>query len=369
MRVLSTFAAGAAVLVLALAVPAVPASAQVRAQLDTVGFAVSPADMQAVLAASLAAESLPLLSAAPAVPACVAAILPHDDYLYAGRTAVHALPHLQAKRWIVFGVCHACRRVGVRDKLLLDDSVAWRVAGQDFQVDTGLRAALATQLGPLAEVSAERQAAEHSIEALLPWLGAAVEEPSFVPVLVSGMDLPSLRERAAAFADALAAICRKRGWVPGRDIGILISADAVHYGCDGWGAGGGYAPFGCDDAGHAAGRAQDVTLAQATLAGPLTDDSVGAFARLVWDAASPDFQAKPYRITWCGLWSIPFGLTVAERLQAALAAPPLTGTLLRYGDSVSDGRLDLPGTKLGVTAPNTLGHWVGYPAVVYRPGS
>ena len=376
MTVLSRFAAGAAVLVLALAAPAVPASAQaapaltqVRAQLDTVGFAVSPADMQAVLAASLAAESLPLLSAAPVVPACVAAILPHDDYLYAGRTAVHALPYLQAKRWIVFGVCHACRRVGVRDKLLLDDSAAWRVAGQDFKVDTGLRAALAAQLGALAEVSAERQAAEHSIEALLPWLGAAVDEPSFVPVLVSGMDLPSLRGRAAAFADALAAICRKRGWVPGRDIGILISADAVHYGCDGWGAGGGYAPFGCDDAGHAAGRAQDVTLAQATLAGPLTDDSVGAFARLVWDAASPDFQAKPYRITWCGLWSIPFGLTVAERLQAALAAPPLTGTLLRYGDSVSDGRLDLPGSRLGVTAPNTLGHWVGYATVVYGPVS
>ncbi len=390
MKVLSRFAAGVAALVLALAAPAAPASAQaapastqaapastraapastqVRAQLDTVGFAVSPADMQDVLAASLAAESLPLLSAAPTVPACVAAILPHDDYLYAGRTAVHALPYLRAKRWIVFGVCHACRRVGVRDKLLLDDSLSWRVAGREFAVDTGLRAALAAQLGSIAEVSAERQAAEHSIEALLPWLGAAVDKPLFVPVLVSGMDLPSLRERAALFADALAAICRKRGWVPGRDIGILISADAVHYGCEGWGASGGYAPFGCDEAGHAAGRAQDVTLAEATLAGPLSDASVGAFARLVWDAASPDFQTKPYRITWCGLWSIPFGLTVAERLQADLGGAPLGGTLLRYGDSVSDGRLEVPGTRLGVTAPNTLGHWVGYATVVYLPGS
>jgi MEMO1 family protein len=365
-----------ALLALRFAAPS-PARAQVRAQLDTVGFAVTPADFQAVLGASLAAEGLPApgvaaADAATSVPPCVAAIIPHDDYLYAGRTAVHALPYLQAKRWVLFGVCHACRRVGVRDRLLLDDSATWRVAGHDFAVDTELRAELARRLeggatGGCVAVSAERHAAEHSLEALLPWLGAAVDEPLIVPVLVSGMELAPLRERATAFAHVLAAICRERGWVPGRDIGLLISADAVHYGCDGWGPGGGYAPFGCGEAGHAAGRAQDVTLAEATLAGPLTDASVGAFTRLVWDAASPEFQAKPYRITWCGLWSIPFGLTVAERLQAELGAPPLTGTLLRYGDSVSDGRLDAPVAKLGVTAPNTLGHWVGYATVVYVP--
>lgn len=368
------------IVAISLALPALlvvaspsPAAAQVRAQLDTVGFAVDAADFQAVLTASLAAEGLPPPGAAAdsvAVAPCVAAIVPHDDYLYAGRTAVHALPYLQAKRWILFGVCHACRRVGVRDRLLLDDSAAWRVAGRDFTVDADLRAELAARLGNGAaagsvEVSAERHAAEHSLEALLPWLGAAVDEPLIVPVLVSGMELAPLRERANAFADALAAICRERGWAPGRDIALLISADAVHYGCDGWGAGGGYAPFGCDEAGHAAGRAQDVTLAEATLAGPLTDASVGAFTRLVWDAASPEFQTKPYRITWCGLWSIPFGLTVAARLQAALGEPPLEGTLLRYGDSVSDGRLTAPVAKLGVTAPNTLGHWVGYATVVY----
>ncbi len=354
----------AVVLVVAAAAPATPAGAQVRAQLDTVGFAVSAADLQAVLSASLAAEGLP---AGGAAEACVAAILPHDDYLYAGRTAVHGLPYLQARRWIVFGVCHACRRVGVRDRLLLDDSTAWRVAGREFAVDTELRADLAARLGALAEVSVERHAAEHSIEALLPWLGAAVAEPLFVPVLVSGMEMDQLQESAAATAAALAAICRERGWEPGRDLGILISADAVHYGCEGWGAGG-YAPFGCDEAGHAAGRAQDLTLAEATLAGPLTAASVAAFTRLVWDPSHPDYPAYPYRITWCGLYSIPFGLTVAAKLQEAVGGAPLAGTLLRYGDSVSDGRLELPDTRLGVTAPNTLGHWVGYPTLIYRPG-
>jgi len=345
------------------------AAAQNRAQLDTVGFAVSAADFEAVLAASLAAEGLPELGAAPAGEAsapAVAVILPHDDYLYAGRTAVHGLAAMQAPRWVVFGVCHACRRLGVRDRLLLDDSETWTVAGQAWPVDAELRDALAARLPDLCEVSAERQAAEHSIEALLPWLGAAVPDARFVPILVSGMEPADLRERAAAVAGALAAICRERGWIPGRDLGILVSADAVHYGCEGWG-GNGYAPFGCDQAGHAAARAQDVTLAETALAGSLDDTGIGAFIRLVWDPTHPDYPNYPYRITWCGLYSIPFGLTVAARLQEDLGAPPLAGELLRYGDSVTDGRLPLAGTRLGVTAPNTLDHWVGYATVVYRP--
>ena len=348
---------------LILTTAANPAAAQVRAQLDTVGFATSAADMEAVLTASLAAEGL-TVTGDPDTPACIAAIVPHDDYLYAGRTAVHALPSLQAHRWIVIGVCHACRRIGVRDRLLFDTHHTWQVAGRGFDVDTELRDELAERLGDLAEVNDERHRQEHSVEALLPWLGTAVENPLFVPVLVAGMELEGLREAADVMAKALADICRENQWVPGRDLALLISADAVHYGCEGWG-GGGYEPFGCDAEGHAAGRAQDMTLAEATLAGPLTDGGIGTFVRLVWDPAHPDYPDYPYRITWCGLYSIPFGLSVAVRWQEAMGGESLRGSLLRYGDSVSDGRLELPDTRLGVTAPNTLQHWVGYPTVVY----
>ncbi len=356
-------------LTLVLALGAAPASAQssplVRAQLDTVGFAVNRADFAKVLYAANTAEGLndPLLRRA-AWPA-VAVILPHDDYLYAGRTAVHALPYLRARRWVIFGVCHACRRIGVRDHLLLDDFTSWRIAGQDFPVDQELRATLLARLGTQAEVSPERQTKEHSVEALLPWLGAGAGDFTFVSVLVPGMEMDHLTELSAKVATILADVCRERNWVPGRDLGILISADAVHYGCDGWGARP-YNEFGCDEAGHAAARAQDITLAESTLAGPLTPEGIASFVRLVWNPEGPDYPAYPYRITWCGLYSIPFGLSVAAQLQTDLGAEPLTGTLLRYGDSVTDGRLQADTDKLGVTAPNTLGHWVGYPAVVYR---
>jgi len=344
----------------------VPAEAgTVRAQLDTVGFAVSDEDFQEVLAAALAAEGLASDRIRQTVPPAVAAILPHDDYLYAGRTVVHALPYLQARRWVVFGVCHACRRIGVRDTLLLDAADAWLVAGREFRVDTDLREELRRRLAGQAVVSVERHRAEHSVEALLPWLGAAVEDPLFVPILVPGMEPDHLAELADALAAALAEICRERGWRPGRDLGLLISADAVHYGCEGWG-GKDFAPFGCDREGHDRGRARDVAIAGNLLSGPLDDGKVAAFIDTVWNREGPDYPVYPYRVTWCGLYSIPFGLTCALRLQERLDGDPPAGRLLRYGDSVSDGRLPLTGTKLGVTAPNTLKHWVGYATIVYR---
>ncbi|HOX24888.1 MAG TPA: AmmeMemoRadiSam system protein B [Candidatus Krumholzibacteria bacterium] len=353
----------AAVVAFHLGAGATAARAQVRAQVDTVGFATTWTDMQAVVAASRAAEGLAAMGDAGRT-ACLAAILPHDDYLYAGRTVVHALPYLQAPRWVMIGVCHACRRAGVRDQLLFDASEAWRVAGRDWLVDEALRDELRDRLGSWAVEAADRHAAEHSLESLLPWIGAAVAEPRFVPILVAGMEFDTLREAAGTLAAALAAICRERGWQPGRDLALAISADAVHYGCEGWGATG-YAPFGCDERGHAAARQQDLTLADATLAGPLDDAGIASYVRLVWNPARPSDPADPYRITWCGLYSIPFGLTVLCRWLDATGAAACRGELLRYGDSVSDGRLDLPAARLGVTAPATLAHWVGYPALVY----
>ena len=283
-----------------------------------------------------------------------AAIMPHDDYLYSGRTDLHLLPGLRARRWIVLGVCHACRRLGVRDRLIFEDFDAWRMAGRELPVDAVLRSRLLAELGEdFAVVDDARHAAEHSVESLLPWLREANPEAGFVPLLVPGMDWPRLLEAADALAGALARICADEGWTPGVDLGLLISADAVHYGCEGWGSGGGYHPFGCDAAGRAAGVAQDLTLARATLAGPLDDAGLADFARMGWKPGDPE---DPYRI-----------LAAAARLQAALGLPPLVGHLLRYGDSVGDGRLDVPGTGLGVTAPNTLEHWVGYPALGYLP--
>ncbi len=340
---------------------------RVRAQVDSVGFATTAADMQALIAAAAAREGDAVAEVRAELGLAdepwIAAIMPHDDYIYAGPVDLHILPGIKAPRWIVFGVCHACRRLGVGGRLIFDSYAAWNMAGRDVPVDGELRSALLDLLpAELAVVDDERHAAEHSIESVLPWLTAAIPDAEFVPVLVTGIEWPDMQEAAGDFAAALARICRNRGWRPGIDVGILISADAVHYGCDGWGPSGGHHPFGCDEPGHAAAVARDVMLAESTLAGPLRIDGLDRFVRLVWLPGDP---ARPYRITWCGIYSIPFGLATAARWQEAMDLPSLSGHLLRYGDSVTDGRLPVADTALGVTAPNNLAHWVGYPALGY----
>jgi hypothetical protein len=74
-----------------------------------------------------------------------------------------------------------------------------------------------------------------------------------------------------------------------------------------------------------------------------------------------------YKWAWCGRFSVPFGLSVANGVKKALEGSPLTGEVLGYGTSVGEASLDLDNIEgLGTTAPNNLRHWVGYPAIAYH---
>ncbi|MFH1734245.1 MAG: AmmeMemoRadiSam system protein B, partial [bacterium] len=103
-----------------------------------------------------------------------------------------------------------------------------------------------------------------------------------------------------------------------------------------------------------------VSLAEMYLTGPVTADKLRGFLHSCADAE----DVKQYKISWCGRFSIPFGLNVASRVVAELEGRPLTGYLLDYGSSVSEASLEVEG--IGVTAPNNLHHWVGYAAIGYR---
>jgi len=73
-----------------------------------------------------------------------------------------------------------------------------------------------------------------------------------------------------------------------------------------------------------------------------------------------------YRITWCGRFSIPFGLAALSLLVETQHGTQPEGYLLRYGTTLDPGRSD-PGVEgLGVTAPASLHHWVGFAALGYR---
>ncbi|HOT02014.1 MAG TPA: AmmeMemoRadiSam system protein B [Acidobacteriota bacterium] len=342
-------------------------TATARGQMDTVGFASTAAQMDMVRAQAAAAAA-PREAAiraehgwTDAEPRFVAAVCPHDDYYYASRLYQLALTRVRAPVVVLFGVFHKARAFDVSDRLVFDRFATWRGAYGPVRVSP-LRADLLARIRlDDRVVDNDMHQVEHSLEALVPFLQANNPNVEIVPILVPHMEWPVMERLAGELGRALVESCRARGWTPGRDVAFVLSADAVHYGDVGWGATP-YCPFGSDLEGYRQAVAQDRQILADHLTGPVRAERLKAF---LYRCVEPGDVAR-YRITWCGRFSIPLGLQVADRVTRELGGRQLRGTLLDYGTSVSEASLDDADLRgLGTTAPNNLHHFVGYAAVGY----
>lgn len=338
-----------------------------RGQMDTVGFAVRAEQMDAVLdqCRKLAEPQEKVLRERFGwndSTRFIAGVCPHDDYYYAGRLYELLIPRIRAKRVVLFGVFHKARVFDCRDKLVFDAFKTWHGPYGPVKVSP-LREELLKRL-PTDDfiVNNDMQTVEHSIEAIVPWLQAYNREVEIVSILIPHMNWETMDQLAADLATAFGAICREQEWRLGKDLALICSADAVHYGDAGWG-GSNYAPFGADVESYEQAVERDLGLAQKHLCGELKAEKLRDFLYQCADS----IDVSQYKITWCGRFSIPFGLNVAARLADNLESRKLEGTLLDYGTSVSEESLNLEELGgMGATAPNNLHHWVGYAAVGYR---
>jgi AmmeMemoRadiSam system protein B len=338
-----------------------------RGQMDVVGFASTAAQMDAVLAQcdSLAAPRLAEIRANGALPAdaaIAAGVCPHDDYYYAGRFYSLLLPHVRARTVIVFGVFHKARLFDSRDRLVFDSYAEWHGPYGPVKVSS-LRDAILERL-PREDfvVDNDMQMVEHSVEAIVPFLQAYNRDVEIVPILVPYMNWEMIDRLAEDLAETIATLARERGLRLGRDICLISSCDAVHYGDSGWG-GKNYADLGTDARGYQAAVDRDRGLAEGYLSGPVEPSKLRGF---LYRCVKPE-DVMDYAITWCGRFSVPLGLSVSSRLSERLESRQLTGDLLDYGTSVSEASLEVDGLDgMGVTAPNNLHHWVGYAAIAYR---
>ena len=344
----------------------VPWTENIRGLKDTVGFAISAAQMDLVVKLSHEAEQHNLTANAQKYKLTpdtrfIAGISPHDDYIYAGPVYTHLYPYLKAKRIVIFGVSHYARHWNVENTLIFDAFKDWRGPYGNIPV-SGLREEILAKL-PQSDyiVSNPIQADEHSVEALVPWLQYYHRDVEIVSILVPYMRWSKLDSLSTDLAQVLADIIQQHGWNLGSDIAFLISNDCSHYGDQEWG-GRNFAPFGADCTGLRKGTARDRTIAHSTLCDSLTTNKVHDFYSRVLDPV--DYHK--YRIAWCGRFAVPFGTDTLVHLMHALQHTPLVGDFLRYGDSVELGELNVRRTGLGVTAPANLHHWVGYVAIGYK---
>ena len=335
----------------------------VRGQRDTIGFVVTADQAEDVIATAVELEQEAILERdltfglSPEL-GFIGGVCPHDDHLYAARAYVHLTERITAPRVVLIGVFHAARLWDLENVLVFDDFERWHGPWGPVAID-GLREEI---LGRLDEgsfvVDNAMHCREHSLEAIVPFLQHRDLEVSILPILVPYASWDRLSELADELSTALAEVMDKKGWRLGRDLAIVVSSDAVHYGPDF-----DHAPFGTDAAGYQRAVDRDEQLAREYLEGTLDERKLSALQYTLVDHS----DVRSYKLPWCGRFSVPFGLELLRDLAAKTGLETPEGHFLRYATSLSEPQLpvsqDTLDAGLGTTAPSNLHHWVGYATV------
>jgi AmmeMemoRadiSam system protein B len=313
---------------------------------DDVGFTWDAHQMERLVDYLSETETEP-----PAPSNVVAAIAPHDDYLYAATVYYPLYRVLRAKQVVIFGVTHGGVRQAMgnpHDILILDDFKDWPGLGRSVGVSP-LREYIKAHLDSSDFiVSDTAQALEHSIEAEIPFLQYFNPDVQITPVMVTQMPFERMNEVTDRLSKVIADYIEENHLVLGRDLAFLVSSDADHYGEDF-----NNSPYGEDARAHEQATANDRRIAHKDLEGVLSSERM------------QDFIGEMDSVVWCGRYAIPFGLLTSEKIVHRLSGGQLEGRVLRYSDTYTESVLPLKGTGMGTTAPASYKHWCGWLSAAY----
>lgn len=288
-------------------------------------------------------------------------ISPHDDYCYAGELYPYVLKNLSAPTVIIFGVAHRAKDFDVYDKIVFDSFTDWRGPYGNIQVSPLREEIIAELPEEIYEVNDSLQQAEHSVEALLPFIQYYSRSIKIISILVPYMTFNRMTQIAAPLSKAIAKVAETHQIKWGNDFAIAISNDCVHYGDRKW-SGKNYAPFGADTSGYRTATNFDMNIISECLIDQLDPQRIKRFFEYTVDKT----DYRKYAWTWCGRYSVPMGLLTGYYLSNDISRRPLYGTMLRYGTSISKIPLQVKDIGMGMTAPANIHHWVGYVAIGYR---
>jgi len=115
--------------------------------------------------------------------------------------------------------------------------------------------------------------------------------------------------------------------------------------------------FGQDAEAHKQGTDYDRQLAHSYLSGDIDETKVQQLTSKLWGKTFKGYG----NTVWCGKYSIPVGLlTVLDLSETLSKGKQLKGQVLNYSDTYSEGVLPIRKTGMGITAPFSLKHWVGF---------
>ena len=337
-----------------------------RVPTDSVGFATTARQMDSVMNRIFTIQGQKILNSwkqNKVVKSTMwkTVICPHDDYCYAGWLYPVVLRNIKAATVILVGVAHKAKKFGLEDKIIFDDFDQWAEPYGPVSVSV-LREKIMNRLPSSTYVVHDSMhAAEHSLEAIIPVLQYYNRNVEIVPILVPYMSFDKMTGLSSSLARALTQVMQDQSLEWRRDIAIVISTDAVHYGDEEWG-GQDYAPYGCDSTGYRAALAHEHEIISGCLLGSLSTEKIRRFTQYTVQ----DTNYHTYKWTWCGRYSVPFGLLLSINLEQNLHTSPMRGLLLGYGNSIMQPPIPVQDLGMGKTAVADLHHWVGYAAIGYR---
>jgi len=289
-------------------------------------------------------------------------ICPHDDHAYVGHIYPFSLKNLKAKTLILFGVAHKAAKFNLENKIVFSTHTQWRLPYGDIYISE-IQEDLLKEMNPTHyTINDSLHEQEHSLEASLPFIQHQLPETKIIPILVPYFRKDNLIRISNSFANTLKQILIKRNLTWGDDIAIVISSDAVHYGDQDWG-GKNLAPYGADIMSTATATDHDMEIIENTLLGKLTHPRIIDFMKATID--ENDF--KKYKWTWCGRYSVPFGLMTTYYLNNELhKGKSIRGRFISYTTSHQFPVIPVKDLGMDVTAPANNRHWVGYAAIGYN---
>lgn len=276
----------------------------------------------------------------------IAGISPHDDFLYAGNVYYPLFSELNIKEVIIFGVTHGTVRKEIGDPqniLIFDNFSKW--TGLNGQIEVSkLRKYIVNRLDTsYFIISNKAHIFEHSIEGMIPFLNYFNPKIKITPIMVTAMSFARTDEISNVLAEIISSYIKENNLVIGKDIFFLISADANHYGEDF-----NNVPYGVDSIAHQKGINYDKKIIDECLDGEITVTKIN------------NFMLKMKDVVWCGKYSIPMGLMTALKVTNRLLDKSLKGKLFKYSDTYTEGVLPVLNNGMGITAPFSLKHWVGF---------
>lgn len=328
---------------------------KIRQLADTIGFTQYTWQLDTIISRIAEEDKKATDNVAKAV------ICPHDDYAYAGGLYQKTLSSIKAKTVVLIGVAHKARNFSLENKIVFGSFDVWKATDGNVPVSQ-FRAELMQKLNAETYmVHDSMMQVEHSLEAITPFLQRNNPEVEIIPILIPYFKFDLMEPYAEELALALADIMRENNMEYGKDLAIVISNDAIHYGDVDWSSTT-MAPFGVDSIGTAQAHQKDRTIIKECLIGEVRIDKIKLFT---WYTVQDD-DYKAYKWTWCGRYALPFGLLTANALNNRIYQKNLEGTFIDYRSSFQNPHIEVEDIAMGHTAVAHQRHWVGYVGMTYQ---